>query len=172
MSRWVPLGTSLDISNTKVHEWHILQITDTNPKGEGLAHQNRVNPLQWRHNGTMASQITSLIIVYSTVYSGADQRKHQSSASLAFVRGIHRWPVNSPHKWSVTRKMFPFDDVIVLTCGVYMRGDSENTLYVVDWHAQVYTDVFHRHLIHTLIARFMGPTWGPSGADRTQVGPV
>ena len=53
--------------------------------------------------------------VYWTVCSGADQRKHQSSASLAFVRGIHRWPVNSPHKGPVTRKMFPFDDVI--KCG-------------------------------------------------------
>ena len=58
-------------------------------------------------------QITSLTIVYSTVYSNADQRKHQSSASLAFVRGIHRGPVNSPHKGPVTRKMFPFDDVIM-----------------------------------------------------------
>ena len=58
----------------------------------------------------MASQITSFTI-YSTVCSGVDQRKHKSSASLAFVRGIHRWPVNSPHKWPVTRKMFPFDDV-------------------------------------------------------------
>ena len=48
--------------------------------------------------GTMASQITSLAIAYSTVYSGADQRKHQSSASLALGRGIHRGPVNSPHK--------------------------------------------------------------------------
>ena len=64
--------------------------------------------------GTMASQIPSLTIVYSAVYSGADQRKHQSSASLAFVRGIHRSPVNSPHKWPVTRKMFPFDDVIMV----------------------------------------------------------
>ena len=61
----------------------------------------------------IASQITSLTIVYSIVYSDADQRKHQSSASLAFVWGIHRWPVNSPHKWPVTRKMFPFDDVIM-----------------------------------------------------------
>ena len=61
----------------------------------------------------MASQITSLTIVYSTVYSGTDQRKHQSSASLAFVRGIHRFPVNSPHKGPVLRKMFPFDDVIM-----------------------------------------------------------
>ena len=61
-----------------------------------------------------ASQITSLMIVYSIVYSGTDQRKHQSSTSLAFVRGIHRRPLNSPHKWPVTRKMFPFDDVIML----------------------------------------------------------
>ena len=60
----------------------------------------------------MASQITSLTIVYSTLYSGVDQRKHQSSASLAFVRRIHRWPVNSPHKGPITRKMFAFDDVI------------------------------------------------------------
>ena len=63
---------------------------------------------------TIVSQITSLTIVYSTVYSGADQRKHQSSASLAFVQGIHRGPVNSLHKGSVTRKMFLFDDVILL----------------------------------------------------------
>ena len=63
--------------------------------------------------GTMASQITSLTIVYSTVYSGADQRKHKSSASLVFVRGIHRLPVNSPYKGPVTRKMFPFDAVIM-----------------------------------------------------------
>ena len=61
----------------------------------------------------MQSQITSLTFVYSTVYSGANQRKHQSSVSLAFVRGIPQWPVNSPHKWPVTRNMFPFDDVIM-----------------------------------------------------------
>ena len=59
--------------------------------------------------GAMVSQITSLTIVYSTVHTGADQRKHQRSASLAFVRGIHQ----SPHKWPITRKMFPFDDVIM-----------------------------------------------------------
>ena len=75
---------------------------------------------------TMASQITSLTIVYSTVYSGADQNKHQSSASLAFVRGIHRGPVNSPHKWPVTWKMFPFDDVIM---GNILRW-STNRLHV------------------------------------------
>ena len=64
----------------------------------------------------MASQITSLTFVDSTVYSSADQRKHQRSASLAFVRGIHRGPVNSPHKGPVTRKVFPFGDVIMNFC--------------------------------------------------------
>ena len=74
-----------------------------------------------------ASQITSLTIVYSIVYSGTDQRKRQSSASLAFVWGIQRGPVNSPHKWPVTRKMFPFDDVIMI-CPRY----SYNT-YHLQW---------------------------------------
>ena len=63
--------------------------------------------------GQKASQVTSLTIDYSTVHLGTDQRKHQNSASLAFVWGIHRRPVNSPHKGPVTRKMFPFDDVIM-----------------------------------------------------------
>ena len=58
--------------------------------------------------GAIASQITSPTIVYSTVYSNADQRKHQSSASLTFVWEIYREPVNSPHKWPVTRKMVDF----------------------------------------------------------------
>ena len=54
----------------------------------------------------MASQITSLTIVYSTVYSGANLRKCQSSASLALVGGIHWWPVNSPHKGLKRGKCF------------------------------------------------------------------
>ena len=62
----------------------------------------------------IASQITSLTIVYSTVYSGTDQRIHKSPTSLAFVQGIHRGPVNSRHKWPVTKKMFPFDDIIMI----------------------------------------------------------
>ena len=61
----------------------------------------------------MAYPITSLTMVYSTVYSRRRSKKHQGSASLAYVRGIHRWPVNSPHKWPVTRNMFPFDYVIM-----------------------------------------------------------
>ena len=71
--------------------------------------------------GAIASQITSLTMVYSAVYSDADQRKHQSSASLAFGRGIHRGPVNSPHKWPVTRKMVPFDDVIMRSHGPFLN---------------------------------------------------
>ena len=61
----------------------------------------------------MASQIIDISIVYSTVCSGVDQRKDQSSMLLACVRGIHRWPVSSPRKWPVTRQMFPFYDVIM-----------------------------------------------------------
>ena len=75
----------------------------------------------------MTSQSTSLTIVYSSVYSGADQGKHQSSASLAFVRGIHRWPMNSPHKGPVTLKMLPFDDVIMSICDVCLMR--------VFWHS-------------------------------------
>ena len=63
--------------------------------------------------GVMASQITGLTIVYPIVYSGTVERIHQSSASLAFMRRIHRWPVNFPHKGLVTQKMFPFDYVII-----------------------------------------------------------
>ena len=73
--------------------------------------------LMFHYNDTimskMATLITSLTIVCSIVYSGEDQRKHQTSASLALVRRIHQWPVNSPHKGPVTRKIFPFYDVIM-----------------------------------------------------------
>ena len=81
----------------------------------------------------MGSQIRSLTIVYSTVYSGADQRKYQSSASLAFVWGIHRWPVNSPHKWPVTRTMFPFDDVIIFIHLHDFRGRINTLAYTNVW---------------------------------------
>ena len=61
----------------------------------------------------IASQLTGVSIIYSTASSDADQRKHQSFASLAFVRVIHRSPVNYPHKRPVTGKMFSLDDVIM-----------------------------------------------------------
>ena len=64
----------------------------------------------------LASQITSLTVVYTVVYSDTDQRKYQSSGSLAFVRGIHRDRWIPPYKGPVTRKMFPFGDVIMSGC--------------------------------------------------------
>ena len=107
----------------KAHKRHHVINPDLSPRATGWRITSAQDTL-WHSNAflihyddvtmsLMASQITSLTIVYSIVYSGADQRKHQSSASLAFVQGIHRGPVNSPHKWPVTRKMFPFDDVIM-----------------------------------------------------------
>ena len=93
---------------------------------------------RWHYSDVIVSaiesQITSITVVNSTVYSGADQRKHQSSASLAFVEGIHRSPVNSPHKGPVTRKMFPFDDVIMKNYA-YSLGHSTHQwpLFLKHW---------------------------------------
>ena len=80
-------------------------------ESESQTHGPRHTPwdsLQWRHN-----ECDGVSIVCSTVCSSTNQRKHQRSASLAFVRGIHRWPVDSPHKMPVTPKIFPFYDVIM-----------------------------------------------------------
>ena len=80
-----------------------------------------LRPTEDRHHysdvltSTMASHITSISTVSSAVCSGAHQSKHQNFVSLIFVRGIHRWPVISPHKGPVMRKIFPFDDVIIIS---------------------------------------------------------
>ena len=79
---------------------------------------------------TLASQITGVPIVYSAFCSGADQRKYQCSASLAFVRGIHRWPVNSPHKEPVMRNIFPFDDVIMTLSEKYGLSSITGQLFL------------------------------------------
>ena len=79
--------------------------------------------------GTMASQITSLTIFYSNVRSGADHRKRQSSTLLAFVLGIHRGPVNSPHKWPLARKMFLFHDAIM--CKLIVYQNVSNCTFVI-----------------------------------------
>ena len=92
---------------------HLVDIGQFYPRPVMLPHWHWGN----HHNdvimGALVSQITSLTIVYWTVYSRRRSRKNQSPASQAFVRGNHRWPVNSPHKGPVTRQMFPFDDVIM-----------------------------------------------------------
>ena len=102
----------------------------------------------------IASQITSLMIVYSD----ADQRKHQSSTSLAFARGIHRGPVNSPHKWPVTQKMFPFDDVIMslfvgmkCSCNVQLTDDyrhSDGLIKPHKWKCPILSQFHKGYIIH------------------------
>ena len=106
--------------------------------------------------GVIASQITSFTIVYSTVYSDADQRKHQSSASLAFVRGIHRGPVNSPHKWPVTRKCFHLmtSSCRILLVGTirYLASDLASLQYICWFHqintASIITKYISMNLIY------------------------
>ena len=105
----------------------------------------------------MPSQITSLTIVYLTVCSGVDQRKHQRSTSLAFVRGIHRWPVNSPHKGPVTWKMFTFDDVII---AIWMWWKFRLALIqiLIKWSLQI----FGHHARVTGRPSRWGESWGVS----------
>ena len=88
----------------------------------------------------MGSQITSLTIVYSAVHSCGDQ----SSESLAFVQGIHRWPMNSPHKWPVTRKMFQFGDAIMW---YHLAADGLVTLgtWIITGHAIAILNCFTRY---------------------------
>ena len=87
----------------------------------------------------MASQVTGVSIVCSTACSGADQGKHQSSASLALVMEIHRSPVNSPHKGPVTRKLFSFDDGIMIPTLKYVVSSSitSKLLYIYGGYATV-----------------------------------
>ena len=127
----------------------------------------------------VASQITSVSIVCSAVGSGVEQRKHQSSVSLAFVWGIHRWPVNSPHKWSVTRKMFPFGDVIMyhhvsIYLGIMLEpichSDSTRHAYILHADGNLFYFVLScwRHqngnifrVTGSLCGKFTGHRWIP-----------
>ena len=96
--------------------------------------------------GAMASHITSLTIVHSTIYTDADQRKYQSSASLAFARGIHRRPVNSPRQRPVTRKMFSFDDVIMAEAELRNRFPA----YFIRDRSEENIVMFSRHIMYRL----------------------
>ena len=107
---WVKSSSSKHLQNTTHRVTSAYFFKCTIPKVQLCSVPRQYNDVIM---GVLASQMTSLTIVYSTVYWDADQRKHQRSASLPFVWGIHRSPVNSPHKWLVTRKMFPFDDIIM-----------------------------------------------------------
>ena len=111
---WPNVGVPT-LAQHKSWRWAIVAILAGLPGSQFNTPEDRSNHYSDVIMSAMASQITCLTIVYSTLYLGADQKKHQSSASLAFVRGIHQSLVNSPHKRPVTRKMFPFDDIIMVT---------------------------------------------------------
>ena len=108
--------------------------------------------------GTTAAQITSLTIVYSAIYLGADPRKQQSSAPLAFVRENHRWEVNSPHKWPITRKMFPFDDVIMARHSQKLAYTQQTTF--VDSFTETEMSSFlwnYHHWLHWKLSKWQLP---------------
>ena len=115
ISAWISLceENALMISGSP-HKWPAMQKVSHSMMSSCLK-MPKQKALQWHHNDNImiTSQITGILIVCSTICSGEDQNIHQSSASLTFVRGIHRWPVDSPHKGPVMWKMFPFDDVIM-----------------------------------------------------------
>ena len=130
--------------------------------------------------GAIASQITSLTSVYSIVNLDSDQRKHQNSASLAFVRGIHRGPVNSSHKRPVTRKMFQFDDVIMFAqhdieaSQLFNRKDCSTIIAASYGHQSILTHLPMYSLfscLHWLTSkevsklRITGPLWKESTGD-------
>ena len=103
--------------------WNSASLPSYTYRGRGSGWGGWGDPLKNHHSdvimSTMASQIIAVSIVCQSACSGANQRKQQSSASLAFMKGIHHWPVNSPRKGPATRKMFPLNDVImaiILSC--------------------------------------------------------
>ena len=114
-----------------------------------------------------ASQITSLTIVYPIVYSGANQRKQQTSASLAFVRGMQRWPVNSPHKGPVTRKIFPCDDVIIRMNKLCLKYWFKTYLETAHWNPTI------THTSSQIVLKFCtklsitAMLWGKCSSDWT-----
>ena len=105
--------------------------------------------LQWRHNerdGMWYHQRRHCLL--KRLFRRRS-KKHQSSVSQAFVWGIHRSPVNSPHKGPVTWKMLPFDDVIMVTYNVILWW-TFNTLrpgdaFMYQWTVSSLVQVTARH---------------------------
>ena len=115
------LNPILNRSNgpTSIKHWSDAKVSNQHQPG-GLCYQwchrclTEVVTLRWRHNGRDSVPNHQPHDCLLNSLFGCRSKKHQSSASLAFVWGIHRGPVNSPHKWPVTRKIFLFDDVIMI----------------------------------------------------------
>ena len=110
---------------------------------------------------TMASQITNLMVVYSTVYSDADQRKHQNSASLAFVWGIHR---------TIGQLRGNFFHLMTSSCNPIW------SCAIVKWSILAYFRLISlaasvATLIASVIGVNMGPIWGRQDPGGPHVGP-
>ena len=111
----------------KLGKIDIIYLNHLNTKGSNKSYSilspcRRDPSLQWRHNrrdGVSNHQPNYCLL---NCLFGRRWKKHRSSALLAFVRGIYRWPANSPHKGLVTRKMFPFDDVIMIIFRMHVTG--------------------------------------------------
>ena len=89
----------------------------------------------------MASQITSILIICFTVCADADKKKHQSSASLAFVRGIHQWPVNSFHKGPLTPNRCLFADLVMFLALKWLfvnkaKQNKTDQMHRLNWNIQ------------------------------------
>ena len=109
--------------------------------------------LQWRHNehDGLSNRL------FARPLFRCESKKATKFRVTGLVKGIHRWPVNSPHKGQVTRKMFPLDDVIVMLC--YHKFDQvywgkslvENNLCCYNSYFRK-TDLIRKYVIQILLA--------------------
>ena len=90
--------------------------------------------LLWRHMTVIKSQNTSHSTVCLTAFADLHQWNIKVRHYWPFVRGIHRWPVNSPHKGSVTRKNLPFFVQILFYVGRFLVH-TERSMYVIMFFA-------------------------------------
>ena len=116
----------------------------------------KLGQLLWRHNGRDGVSNHQPHDCLLNRSFRRRSKKHQSSASLAFVWGIHRGPVNSPHKWPVARKMFPLHDVIMgdVTMGLgifqanYVKIVAAGALFYITSHG-----IYHFNICVIAVAR-------------------
>ena len=98
-------------------------------------HKYIMTSLQWSHNERDGVPNHRRIYCLLNRLFRRRSKKTWKLRVTAFVRGIHRWPVNSPHKWPVTRKMFPFDDVIMSLWYTFYQNQSCFSKHVRnDWY--------------------------------------
>ena len=134
------------------------------------------NPLHWRRNGyDTVSNHQPHHCLLNRSFRRRSKKKYQSSASLAFVRGVHRRPVNSPHKWPVTRKMFPFDDVIMLYVSLFDAKPVFEAMLThcqwsindnVQWNESKYNSFHVRNGFRYVVGKITTILYRPHSADR------